>query len=53
MARACETKVTYIACDATPEAEPNVLVAVYRFILDCRARKRPLTSRPRKTLRRF
>jgi hypothetical protein len=39
MARPYVTKVTYIACDATSKAEPNVLVAVYRFILDCRARK--------------
>jgi hypothetical protein len=25
--------------DATPEAELNVLAAVYRFILDCHAKK--------------
>ena len=33
-------RVTYAPCsDATPEGELDVLAKVYRFILDCNARK--------------
>jgi hypothetical protein len=33
-------RITYTARpDATPEAELNALAAVYRFVLDCRAKK--------------
>jgi hypothetical protein len=33
-------RITYISHpDATPEAELNVLANVYRFILDCHAKK--------------
>ena len=30
--------------DATPEAELSALAAVYRFVLDCRAKKEAATS---------
>ena len=34
--------------DATPESEATALAAVYKFVLDCRAKKkgRPTTSGP-------
>jgi len=33
-------RITYTSCpDATPEAELSVLANVYRFILDCHAKK--------------
>jgi hypothetical protein len=39
MAQPSETKLTYIPCATTPEAELNVLAAVHKFVLDCRAKK--------------
>jgi hypothetical protein len=32
-------RITYISPDATPEAELNVVANVYRFVLDCYAKK--------------
>jgi hypothetical protein len=44
-----DTRITYTPrSDATPESELSALAAVYRFILDCHAKKegRPTTSGP-------
>lgn len=39
------TKVAYSArLDTTPEGETNALASVYRFVLDCHAKKK--ASRP-------
>lgn len=46
---AAEPKVLYSPrTDATPESELNALAVIYRFILDCHAKKegRPTTSGP-------
>ena len=32
--------------DATPEGEASALRAVYKFVLDCRAKKAPPVRRP-------
>jgi len=44
----CPEVVYHMRPDATPEAELDALSAVYRFILDCHAKKedRPTTSGP-------
>ena len=39
-------RITYVAHpNATPETELSRLVAVYKFLLDCRAKKEAATSR--------
>jgi hypothetical protein len=41
------THITYTSRpDATPEAELNVLANVYRFILDCHAKKKAVEPAP-------
>ena len=42
-----KASVVYKSCpDATPEAELNVLANVYRFILDCHAKKKAAEPAP-------
>ena len=44
-----ETKIAYSPrLDPTPESELNALASIYKFILDCHAKKegRPTTSGP-------
>jgi hypothetical protein len=42
-----KASVVYKPCsDATPEAELNVLANVYRFILDCHAKKKAAEPAP-------
>ena len=41
------THITYTRrSDATPEAELNVLANIYRFILDCHAKKKAVEPAP-------
>jgi hypothetical protein len=41
-------RITYVQRpEATPEAELSVLANVYRFILDCHAKKKSRRARPR------